>query len=318
MTPTLRPMLCSEGSTKLLESGSYLFEPKLDGIRALIEKSGTSINIINRRGKIVTYKYPEIVRNINLHAETVVLDGEIVILDGGRPNFYRIEERELISDPLRIEILSELHPATYYVFDILYVDGEPLLSKPLEERKKLLNTIVQPHPRIDLCLYTEDGKTLFNSIKSFNLEGVIAKLKGSPYEPGKRSRYWLKIKNYKTIDTIICGYTYGKGVRSQYFGALVLGLYKGNKLMYIGKVGTGWTELQLKHLVELLKPLQINTPHFDIPYEVIWVRPCLVAVIQYIEWTEDLRLRNPSFKRLRFDKSPEDCRFNGTAITVKR
>jgi len=317
MIPTFRPMLCSEGSTELLESNDYLFEPKLDGIRTLIEKHGTLINIVNRRGKIVTYRYPEIAKNINLHADTVVLDGEIVIVEGGRPNFYRIEERELISDPLRIEVLSELHPATYYVFDILYVNGESLLCKPLEERKELLKIILQPHPRIDLCLYTEDGKTLFNSIKSSNLEGVIAKLKGSPYEPGKRSRYWLKIKNYKTIDAIICGYTYGKGIRSQYFGALVLGLYKEGKLVYIGKVGTGWTEPQLKHLLEILKTLQIDTPHFDIPYEVTWVRPCLVAVVQFIEWTQDLRLRNPSFKRLRFDKSPEDCKFNGVTTTVK-
>jgi len=317
MIPTFRPMLCSEGSTELIESDDYLFEPKLDGIRAIIEKCGTSINIITRRGNTVTYKYPEIARNINLHADTAVLDGEIVIVEGGRPNFYRIEERELISDPLRIEVLSELHPATYYVFDILYANGESLLCKPLEERKKLLKIIVQPHPRVDLCLYTEDGKALFNSIKSFNLEGVIAKLKGSPYEPDKRSRYWLKIKNYKTIDAIICGYTYGKGIRSPYFGALVLGLYKGSKLVYIGKVGTGWTEPQLKRLLEILKTLQINTPHFDTPYEVTWVRPCLVAVIQYIEWTQDLRLRNPSFKRLRFDKSPEDCKFNEAITTVK-
>ncbi len=175
---------------------------------------------------------------------------------------------------------------------------------PLNQRKKILEKTIVPNETLELCFYTDQGQKLWQEVKKKKLEGVIAKIKNSPYEPGKRSSAWLKIKFLKTADTLIIGYTQGKRVIS----ALCLAVYKNKKLFYLGRVGTGFTESFLKNLIKKLKKIKkspiINPPKKE---NIIWTKPELIAEVEYLQFTKDQRLRAPVFKRLRFDKPLKEC-----------
>ncbi|HID94014.1 MAG TPA: DNA ligase [bacterium (Candidatus Stahlbacteria)] len=300
-----RPMLAYPGKRADLHREGFLFEPKLDGTRTIVYKEDSKVILINRRGYDITHRYPE----FSFKIPTSVLDGEIVVLDKGKPNFYKLQEREHIDDKLRIELLSKCIPATLFVFDILSLRGKELISVPLHERKQILKNELEETQSVKNCLYTHKGEELFISTKQLGLEGVMAKDERSLYYPGKRKSCWLKIKHFDTMDCIICGYTKGKGWREQYFGALLLCAHKGDKLSYLGKVGTGWSDSLLAYITEKLAPLKIDTPLFEkigVP-NVQWVRPTLVCEVQYLELTTDGKLRAPSFKRLKEDKAPDEC-----------
>jgi bifunctional non-homologous end joining protein LigD len=165
-----------------------------------------------------------------------------------------------------------------------------------------------------LCFYTEKGEELYETVKKMGLEGVMAKQKNSLYYPGERKDCWLKIKVLNTLDVIICGYTLGEGKREGYFGALLLGAWHEGKLRYLGRVGTGWEEKDLEEITNMLKKIETGKNPFDVFEEepsvlekVRWVKPKLVCEVKFMELTEDLKLRAPSFQRLREDKLPEEC-----------
>lgn len=309
------PMLAETGSEKDIKRKDMVFEIKFDGTRAICYKHGRKIKFLNRRKKWIEYRYPElkeIWRNIK---KDCVLDGEIVVFDKkGLPNFNLLEEREHVEDEIKIKLLSKLYPAKYIVFDILEVEKKEVTSLPLIERKKLLEKIVEDGENIKKSLYIEDGKKLWKFVKEKNLEGVMAKVKSSPYI-GKRSSYWLKIKTFKSIDCVIAGFTEGKGKRSKTLGALLLGIWIGEKLHYLGRVGTGFDERKLKLLTTLLVKLETNKcpfTDFDEPPNIRkishFTKPKLVAEIKYLELTKELKLRAPVFLRLRNDKSSKECR----------
>jgi len=225
---------------------------------------------------------------------------------------------------MRIELLSKIMPATLIVFDILHKDGEDLINLPLIERKKILEEVVEENERIVISTYViGKGKKFFEEVKKRGLEGVMAKKLDSTYQLGKRSKDWLKIKYLKTLDCIICGFTEGTGWREEYFGALLCGIYYQGKLLYIGRVGTGWNEEDLKQLTSLLKKLEIDKNPFDVFEEepsivekVHWVKPKLVAEIKFMNLSKDLKMRAPSFKRLRDDKKPGECILNEEDLKV--
>lgn len=300
-----KPMLAYPGKKADLHREDFIFEPKLDGTRALIYKEDSKVRLINRRGSDITHRYPE----FSLKVPTSVLDGEIVILEHGKPNFYKLQERDHIDNRLRIELLAERMPATLFIFDILSLKDNELIWDPLHERKRILENELQETSHVKKCLYTTEGEQLFRSTKQLSLEGVMAKNRKSLYYPGERKNCWLKVKHFKTMDCIICGYTKGRGSREKYFGALLLGVYKGDKLVYLGKVGTGWDEELLEYLYKRLKPLRKDITLFE-KYEpdISWVTPSLVCEVQYLELTMDGKLRAPSFKRLKEDKPPEECK----------
>jgi len=299
------PMLCQKGDESILDSNAYIFEPKLDGTRCIAEV-GKEVKLYNRREKNISRRYPFICKELS-KVGNVILDGEIVCYNKeGKPDFYLLQKREHVESDLIIEMRAKLIPATYVIFDILEMDEKPLIKKPIEERKEILNEIFSKSRHLEIIFFTENGKILWEEIRKRNLEGVIAKEKGSRYFPGERRKEWLKIKNVKSIDVIIIGYTTEK----REISALGMGLYRGEKIYYVGKVGTGFEEEIMQHLLknfERTKPYAANAE--KAPPHMIWVKPRFVAEVEYLEVTKDMELRSPSFKRLRNDKEPEECTF---------
>jgi len=288
-----------------------------DGTRtiAYVDKDKKSVRFLNRRGVWFEYRYPEMSELWkDVDAKRIILDGELVVLKQGKPDFYLLAEREHV-EGMRAEMLSQIHPATYIVFDVLHLDGKDLIDLPLLERKEILRDKVRESERMLLSVYVKErGKAFFQKVKKKGLEGIMAKKMDSVYEIGRRSRNWLKIKCLETMDCVICGYTAGKGWREPYFGALLLGVYENGKLRYVGRVGTGWKEEDLKELRGMLERLKIRKNPFDIFEEepailekTVFVKPRIVCEVKFLELTEDKKLRAPSFLRLREDKLPEEC-----------
>ena len=297
------PMLAVKGDESFLDSYNHIFEPKLDGTRCVAEV-GKSIRLFNRRQKNIAKRYPEIVGELK-NFENVVLDGEIVCYNNGKPDFYRLQQREHVESELIIEIRAKLMPATYVVFDILELKGKEMIKKPLMERKEILEEIWNNGKHIELIFYTEKGRKLWESIKKLELEGVMAKEKSSFYYPGERRKEWIKIKNVKSIDVVIVGYTSLK----REISSLGMGLYDDGNLIYVGKVGTGFDEKTMELLKKMLK--ETSKPYVknyeDVSPDMIWVKPEVVAEIEYLEKTDRNELRSPSFKRLRNDKEAREC-----------
>jgi bifunctional non-homologous end joining protein LigD len=208
-------------------------------------------------------------------------------------------------------------PIVYYVFDVLEIEGEPVIDLPLVERRKLLEGLLERRNKtVRLSETFEDGQALLDAAKQRQLEGIMAKRLDSRYLPGKRTRDWLKIKTHSEQEFVVVGYTKGTGRRASSFGALVLGYYVGGELVYAGNVGTGFNSKEIEKLLDKLRPLRRDTSPFrEVPKmpkvrksDVIWVEPKLVAEVEFAEWTHDGRLRAPSYKGLREDKPAEDVR----------
>ena len=302
-----KPMLAGEIQSPFT-SPEWIFEVKWDGIRALIHINKT-LRIQSRNNKELLSRFPEF-REIEDQEESMVLDGEIIVMKDGAVSFKAVLERTQASNKRDIEYRSKKMPATLVIFDILELNGVSLLEKALMERKKLLreNFKEGKHTLISDHIDTQ-GEDYYKAVIQKGLEGIIAKKKNSKYVQG-RSKNWLKIKNVKSVECIIAGYTKGSGNRESTFGALLLGLYDKRELIYIGRVGTGFSQKTLEHLREHFQDYIIKEAHFiesDIPKESTWLKPELVCTVDYQEVTEDIRLRMPRYKGLREDKSPLEC-----------
>lgn len=309
--PLISPMLAKLGSENDLGRDGFIWEPKLDGTRAIVYRKGERIKILNRREKWIEYRYPEF-SNIykNILADPCILDCEIVVLDkNGRPDFQLLQLREQQENPLKIELLSKMHPAVIFAFDVLLANEEDMTNRPLKERKQKLWEIVRESERLRLCTHTEDGRKLWESVRLMGLEGVMGKKLESTYQQGRRSGDWVKVKTFKTMDCVILGYTPGEGERKDYFGALAIGAYDRGKLVFLGKVGTGFDEETIKYLTSELRKIEVfkKPVEEEPPYEVRWVKPEFVCEVRFLELTDDLKLRAPVFLRLRGDKSPKEC-----------
>jgi bifunctional non-homologous end joining protein LigD len=314
----IKPMLAH--LSEPFDSSDWCFEVKYDGTRciAYIDVKSKSVKFLNRRLIFFQNRYPELLNIFEeVKARRVILDGEIVIFDKetGKPNFYKLAEREHVDNKTRIEILSKLIPATYVVFDILHKDGEDLIDLPLTKRKKILEKTVKESERILLSTYViGKGKKFFKAVKRQGLEGIMAKKLNSPYLIGERSKLWLKIKVLKTLDCIIVGYSTGTGKREP-IGSLILGCYHNGKLRYVGKVGTGFSEEELNQILGKLEKLKTNKcpfeqePELDLPPErkAVWVKPKLICEVKFMNLSQNLIMRAPSFVRLRTDKQLKEC-----------
>jgi bifunctional non-homologous end joining protein LigD len=300
------PMLAETRERPFSKPG-WLFELKLDGYRIRAGKENGVARLITRNGHDIAAQFPEIARAVAaLPYEGFILDGELAVPDeSGRPSFQRLQNRAGLTRALDVRRAAVETPAVLYVFDLLAFAGYDLRPLPLEQRKAILVRVL---PRVGPLKYVEhfekDGEALYEQVVQLGLEGIVAKKADSPYRAG-RSSNWLKIRADRTDDFVVVGFTRPKGSRSG-FGALDLGAYQDGKLVYAGRVGSGFTAAQLKAVSAALERSVRPTPAFSGPVPQdpghTWVEPTLVAEVRYKEWTDEGLLRQPVFVRFRDDK----------------
>jgi bifunctional non-homologous end joining protein LigD len=299
----------------LPEGDEWLYEPKLDGYRALLLKDGGQVRMLSRNEKDLTQMYPGIAAaGSRLDAAQVVLDGEVVALaPDGRPSFQALQHRA--SHPK--------HLIVFYVFDVLNLNGRNLMGQPLVKRRAYLAGIVGENPNIRLSLDLPGRATaIVEALRAAGIEGVIAKRRDSLYQPGERSSDWVKLKLERQQEFVIGGYR-PEGATG--LDALLVGYYEGKRLQFAGKVRAGFTPHIRREVGEKLRPLSIpECPFANLPdagtgrwgggitveqmHEMRWTRPELVAQIRFTEWTADNRLRHAAFLGLRFDKAAKEVR----------
>src|SRR3954469_25039316 len=306
-TATYRPMLATLAEDVPRGAG-WEFEVKWDGYRAIATVSQSETVLTSRNGNDLTTRFEQVAKEIAKAVKTpdCVLDGEVCALDdSGRSSFSAMQQGKAGT------------PLVYYAFDVLEVEGEPLVDLPFVERRKRLEALLDRRNKtVRLSETFDDGRALYEAAKEQRLEGIMAKRLDSRYLPGKRTRDWLKVKTHSEQEFVVAGYTKGTGRRAASFGSLVLGYYVGNELVYAGNVGTGFNSKEIEKLLDRLRPLRREKPPFrEVPKmpkvrksDVIWVEPKLVAEVEFAEWTHDGRLRAPSYKGLREDKRAGDVR----------
>ncbi len=297
----------------------WLFEIKWDGVRALARIENGDLTLLSRTGADITKRYTDLSSLPNaLAAREAILDGEIVALDArGHSSFERLQERMHVRAPS--EHLVAQIPVVYFIFDLLYCDGYDLRKSSLIERKQLLNRVMHASERFRYSDHQlEMGKELFALAEQNGLEGILAKRTDSPYV-SDRSPYWVKLKSTKTVDAVVGGWTAAR-TPALPFGSLLLGLYQGKKLHFIGHVGSGFDEKKLNELSGRLKELAASACPFDaVPVtneKPSWVSPELVARVKFSGWTDEHALRHPVFVALREDARPTDCQWERETAPV--
>jgi bifunctional non-homologous end joining protein LigD len=282
----------------------WLFEPKLDGERCLAFRDGGTLRLLSRTRKRLNQRYPELVEALaTQEADDFVVDGEIVAFEGDRTSFARLQRRMQLDDPaaaLRTGI-----DVYYYLFDVVHANGHRLTEVGLRDRKAVLNGLLRFDDPLRYTAHRNtEGEAYWRAACGKGWEGVIAKRAASPYVHG-RSHDWLKFKCVNSQEFVIGGFTDPKGTRVG-LGALLLGYYRGDDLVYSGKVGTGFDTELLQRLRERLGSIEVDESPFTVGRRptagVHWVRPELVAQIGFTEWTPDGRLRHPRFLGIRDDK----------------
>ncbi len=300
---TYSPMLATLDE-HVPHSDGWLFEVKFDGYRALAYVRDGGVRLLSRTDNDLTDRFPDVARELGKATKSrdAVIDGEICRLDSsGRSSFSELQRGS--------------GPLVFYAFDLLELDGETLVDEPLLERKQRLEQLLDGRNRtVRFSSHFDDGEALLAAAREQQLEGLIAKRSSSRYASGRRTRDWLKIKLLAEQEFVVAGYTKGTGHRSGTFGALVLAVNEGEELRYVGNVGTGFTDSELRTLLDLLRPLERDQPPFATTpklarvraADVQWVEPQLVVEVRFSEWTHDGRLRQPSYVGRREDRRAAD------------
>jgi bifunctional non-homologous end joining protein LigD len=312
MPDRIAPMLARSGKLPPDEE-SYGFEVKWDGIRTVLFCDHGHLTLQGRNFTDFTPRYPE-VRELarELGARRLTLDGEVVAFDDeGRPSFERLQTRMHLASDSAVRRRMRDTPVTYVIFDLLYLDGHSTMPLSYEDRRRVLEALALEGPAWRTPAYHRgEGTVLLEATRELGIEGILAKRLDCPYEPGRRSSGWIKVKNVCLQDVVIGGWTPGEGGRAGHLGALAVGVMEDGRLVYAGKVGTGFTERTLAMLERELQPLQRDESPFEgrqPPKGTVFVEPRLVASVEFREWTNSGTLRAPSFKGLRPDKDPQDC-----------
>ena len=306
MPETVAPMLAKAGRLPA-DDGRFGYEIKWDGVRAVARVDAGHVTLTGRNGTDFTPRYPE-VRGLGdaLGSRRLILDGEVVALDEqGRPSFERLQSRMHLASASAVKRRMRDIPVSYVAFDLLWLEGHSTLALPYRERRRLLAELELSGPAWRAPAHREgDGRALLDASKQQELEGIVAKRLDSPYEPGRRSGAWIKLKNHAVQDVVVGGYTTGDGGRATSLGALCVGVHDEGRLKYAGKVGTGFTESTLATVLRELRSLERDDSPFDgrqPPRATRFVEPRLVARVEFREWTRTGTLRAPAFKGLRDD-----------------
>ena len=315
MPEEIRPMLATLGTLPTKDRG-WAYEFKWDGIRAVTYVDGGRVRALTRNGNDVSEVYPEL-RELGqqLGATSVVLDGELVAMDdAGRPSFSKLQNRMQVRGAAQVRRAAAATPVHYLIFDVLYLDGRPLINESYDERRSILESLALdgPHWVVTDSFTDVSGDKVLDVARSGGLEGVVAKLRAGRYQPGRRSDAWIKVKLTRTQEVVIGGWAPGKGNRQQTFGALLAGVPGAEGLEYVGKVGTGFTSEQQDELLDMLRPLtRVDSP-FVTPVPsahragATWVEPTVVGEVRFTEWTKDGQIRHPAWRGLRPDKDPKE------------
>ena len=314
----VRPMLATAGALPAeRDDERYGYELKWDGVRAMVYVQGGRARALSRNDRDVTASYPELrAMAASLGTRQLVLDGEVVALDEvGRPSFGVLQSRMHVTKPADVRRLAAQVPVTFLAFDVVHLDGRDPTALPYVERRALLDALELSGPAWQTTPWFRGGgrQVLAASVQQ-GLEGVVAKRLDSPYQPGRRSEAWIKVKNLRTQEVVIGGWKPGQGRRADTIGSLLLGVRTDDGLVYAGHVGTGFTDAVLRDLADRLAPLRQRTSPFadELPRpdarDAVWVAPSLVGEVEFGEWTRDRRLRHPSWRGLRPDKEPAEVR----------
>lgn len=281
------PMLLGEVSEPF-DSEDYIFELKFDGTRTIIFVSPDEIKVFNRRKMDITYLYPELDEIRSLVKRKTIFDGEIIAMENGAPSFQKLQKRAHLKDKRKIKYQSENNPVIFVCYDILY-DGKNLIDKEIGSRKKLLEKYEENDVFIKSKYIEKDGIKLYKNVEKMNLEGIVAKKKGSIYEISRRSNSWLKIKNLKVENFYIGGYI---DKNESFVISLIIGEYREDKLYYVGKVTLGKKTTLYKKIIN--KKTILKSPFSDFTRDdVIYLEPNLTCKVNYMERTKNFHLRQP-------------------------
>lgn len=300
----ISPMLMVEESSPF-DSVDYIYELKLDGIRCVVYLDEQKTELRNKRNKNLNDIYPELKGIHSNVKQRCILDGELVVISDGKPDFYELQRRSLMTNKIKIEQAGKTKPVSFVAFDILYVDGKQLTDLPLWERKEILkNTVNETNSLAVSRFVSEKGVVFFNLALQQNLEGVVAKKRDSKYYFEKRTKDWIKFKVKKDADLIICGYVPDEPGKIK---SLALGAYKDGVLIEQGHVMFGVSRAEEK----VIKDFAINNPNSnpfkDKSTETVWLKPELVCTVEFMMRSENGHMRQPVFKGLRVDKRAEEC-----------
>jgi bifunctional non-homologous end joining protein LigD len=316
------PMLARLGDLPPDEK-NWAFEVKWDGVRAIAYVQPGRLRLESRNLNEVTDAYPEVRGLLRaLGMRDAVFDGEVVAFDEhGKPSFERLQRRMHVTSPNSVRRLMASTPVVYAIFDVLYLDGHSLMALPYQERRRRLEELELSGPAWRVpAVRIGDGKPLQAWTLEQGLEGVVAKRLDSRYEPGRRGGHWVKVKNLRTQELVVGGWIPGEGRRAERIGALLMGYYEDSTFRYAGRVGTGFTEKTLNELARKLRPYRRDSSPFDaapkLPRNAVFTEPCLVAEIEFREWTSERVMRAPSFKGLRDDKAPRDVVLEDVHVTT--
>lgn len=304
----IQPMLIGQES-EAFDSDEYLFELKLDGERCvayLDPHEGTEL--INKRGVKMLSKVPELSQLHKFVRRRCIMDGELVVMKDGRTDFFEIQRRSLMSNPRKIELAARRSPASFTAFDLLFEADQLIMDKPLTLRKERLAAAVsEENEKFALSRWIEQqGKAFYALAAEKNLEGIVAKKKQSLYYPDKRTKEWIKCKNLQDDDFVICGYI----MKEDQWVSLIIAQYRSDALIYKGHVTLGVRGENFRAVKALAER---TNPPLLVPQGnegAVWVDPCLVCTVSYMEKTASGGLRHPVLKGLRIDKRPEDCTAN--------
>jgi bifunctional non-homologous end joining protein LigD len=305
MPASLEPMHAEPGAAAF-DSPDWMWEPKLDGYRALAFITGTGVKLRSRRGLDLTASFPRLAGELARQAVSgMILDGEIVAFDAaGRPSFNALQNRVQLKTARERDAADRSAPVAYYCFDLLHFAGVNLRGAPYRDRRRYLAQCLLPSPLVRLTHAQDEGVALYQAALAGGFEGVIGKRKDARYEAGRRSPSWLKVKPTSGADFVVGGYTKGKGARAP-LGALLVGYWEKGRLRYASHVGSGFDERSLKQVAARLAPLVRESCPFaeqpELPNPTTWVEPRLVAEVRFQSWTGDGHLRAPVFLRLRDD-----------------
>jgi len=317
-------MLPRLGDEAILERKTlvgFIFEPKFYGVRVFVYKDGDDIEMFNTKGEDILYRYPEFIEiTNNINARSCVLDATIVVFNKDKkPDPRLLQKREQTRAREKINEKSHIYPATLFAFDILELEHQPIINKPLRDRKIELHKIIVNSDFISAMPWTANAKAMWRQVEEQELEGMMAKEGNSKYEQESRSWYWLKVKRVNTINVAVIGYIKSKEVKDP-FDSLVLALYHPNKIwpLYAGtiNIASDFDKITLRLINKVIKKVVIEKPTLleedqaRIKNEfgkVVWLRTEIILKVKYDEITPEFIIKNSSFISLRFDKKLENC-----------